>query len=43
MAGFGQEFIIISKVSVCLGEEKQNQLIEIVNDISNIDNIKIYP
>ena len=38
-----QEFIIISKVSVCLGEEKQNQLIEIVNDISNIDNIKIYP
>jgi len=37
------EFIIISKVSVCLGEEKQNQLIEIVNDISNIDNIRIYP
>ena len=37
------EFIIISKVSVCLREEKQNQLIEIVNDISNIDNIRIYP
>ena len=42
MALIRQEFIIISKVSVCLGEEKQNQLIEIVNDISNIDNIKIY-
>ena len=38
-----QEFIIISKISVYLEEEKQNQLIEIVNDISNIDNIKIYP
>ena len=35
------EFIIILKNSVCLGKEKQNQLIEIVNDISNIDNIKI--
>ena len=35
------EFIIIFKNSVCLGEEKQNYLIEIVNDISNIDNIKI--
>ena len=43
MAVIRQEFIIISKISVCLGEEKQNQLIEIVNDISNIDNIKIYP
>ena len=43
MAVIRQEFIIISKVSVCLGEEKQNYLIEIVNDISNIDNIKIYP
>ena len=38
-----QEFIIISKISVFLGEEKQIQLIEIVNDFSNIDNIKIYP
>ena len=36
-----QEFIIILKISVCLGEEKQNQLIDIVNDISKIDNIKI--
>jgi hypothetical protein len=35
------EFIIILKISVCLVEEKQNQLIEIVNDISNIDNINI--
>ena len=35
------EFIIILKIAVCLWEEKQNQLIEIVNDISNIDNIKI--
>ena len=38
-----QEFIIISKISVYLEEEKQNQLIEIVKDFSNIDNIKIYP
>ena len=43
MAIIRLEFIIISKVSVCLGEEKQNQLIGIVKDISNIDNIKIYP
>ena len=43
MAAIRLEFIIILKISVCLGEEKQNQLIEIVNDISNIDNIKIYP
>jgi len=35
------EFIIILKNSVCLGDEKQNYLI--VKDISNIDNIKIYP
>ena len=41
MAGFRLEFIIILKIFVCLGEEKQNQLIEIVNDISNIDNINI--
>ena len=34
------EFIIILKIFVCLAEEK-NQLIEIVIDISNIDNIKI--
>ena len=43
MARFGHKFIIILKISVCLGEEKQNQLIGIVKDISNIDNIKIYP
>ena len=41
MALIRQEFIIILKNSVCLGEEKQNQLIDIVNDISKIDNIKI--
>jgi hypothetical protein len=40
MALIRLEFIIILKIFVCLGEEK-NQLIEIVNDISNIDNIKI--
>ena len=41
MAVFRLEFIIILKIAVCLVEEKQNQLIEIVNDINNIDNIKI--
>ena len=40
MAVIRMEFIIILKIAVCLGEEKK-QLIEIVNDISNIDNIKI--
>ena len=43
MVVISQEFIIISKISVCLGQEKQNQLIEIVNDFSNIFNIKVYP
>ena len=43
MALIRQEFIIILKISVYLEEEKQNQLIEIVYDFSNIDNIKIYP
>ena len=38
-----KKFIITLKISLCLKEEKQNQLIEIVKDISNIDNIKIYP
>lgn len=41
MAVIRLEFIIILKIFVCLGEEKQNQSIEIVNDISNIDNINI--
>ena len=41
MAVITLEFIIILKISVCLGEEKQNQLIKIVNDISKIDDIKI--
>ena len=43
MALIRQEFIIILKISVYLEEEKQNQLIEIVKDFSNIDNINIYP
>jgi hypothetical protein len=38
-----QKFIIILKISVCLEEEKQYQLIDIVKDFSNIGNIKIYP
>ena len=42
MALIRQEFIIILKISVYLEEEKQNQLIEIVKDFSNIDNINIY-
>ena len=34
---------INKKVSICLGEEKQNQLTEIMKDISNLDNTKIFP
>ena len=33
---------INKKISILLGDEKQNQLIEITKDISNIDDTKIF-
>ena len=33
---------INKKISTLLGDEKQNQLIEITKDVSNIDDTKIF-